>query len=166
MCPTLRLKFQCVSVAKAPYKDANGQDVFHAAFSVVTGGSEENKRFFVATPQGELKFGTFTDVTYFTEGQEYTVSISSDADHAHPAPPMTEEERKKYLDSLTPEARRAFLQQEADIERLHPKMTEEERKRHLASLSPADRKDFIAHEQHSEHPDSPEHSHVKDKTRR
>jgi len=62
-------KFKCVEFTQMEY----GNKV---KFNVVTGNSEENKKFFYLTPYGTIEFGTINPNIIFTPGKEYTVTFS------------------------------------------------------------------------------------------
>ena len=53
-----------------------GIEVTKVKFNVVTGNSEENKKFFYLTPYGTIEFGTINPNIIFTPGKEYTVTFS------------------------------------------------------------------------------------------
>ena len=54
---TTRAKFTLQSIERT--RHWNGKDeIFNLKFSPVTGTSEENKRFFEASPSGSLQLGT------------------------------------------------------------------------------------------------------------
>ena len=67
----MRCKVTCAF--KQPYEDS-----FYLYFSVVTSGSEENKRFFKSTPGGIVNFNIVNkDVAdRFEVGKEYYVDFS------------------------------------------------------------------------------------------
>lgn len=75
-----RCKFQCQEVTKrANWEHSRNKDapefVFEAKFSAVTGDSEENKKFFQWTPNGQLSIGVYTQDA-FKPGKSYYLDIS------------------------------------------------------------------------------------------
>lgn len=71
----IRAKFQCHEVSKLRHWDASGRFLYSAKFSAVTNGSEENKAFFAATPNGSLTLGCFLPDA-FEPGKEYFLEIT------------------------------------------------------------------------------------------
>lgn len=71
----VRCKFTCQSVTKRQHWDRNKGLLYNAEFIAVTDGSEENKKFFEATPLGKLDVGTFKE-DLFVVGQDYYIDIS------------------------------------------------------------------------------------------
>jgi len=72
----VRCKYSCQSVTKRRHWDKNEKRfLFDAEFSAVFGDSEENKKFFEATPSGNLKVGTYKE-DLFEPGKEYFIDIS------------------------------------------------------------------------------------------
>ena len=72
----VRCKYSCQSVTKRRHWDKNEKHfLFEAEFSAVYGDSEENKKFFEATPSGNLKVGTYKE-DLFEPGKEYFIDIS------------------------------------------------------------------------------------------
>lgn len=79
---TIRCKFKCngINETETYVRDSKTntggmKSVFTASFYVVTGESEENKKFFLATPSGELKVGLHADKE-FVVGKEYFIDIT------------------------------------------------------------------------------------------
>lgn len=76
---TVRAKFACNRVTK--YKHGWGgveqTSPFHYnyEFGAVSSGSEENKKFFAATPSGEIKLSALRD-DLFEVGKEYYIDFS------------------------------------------------------------------------------------------
>ena len=70
----VRCKFRCDR--KTQYKITYPKEAFayEYEFSAVTSGSEENKKFWSATPSGTLKISTVNDGT-FEVGKEYYLDI-------------------------------------------------------------------------------------------
>lgn len=69
-----RCKFRCDSVEKA--KGFNGHEfVYTAKFNAVYGDSEENKKFFAATPSGQITLALIVS-DQFQPGKEYYLDIS------------------------------------------------------------------------------------------
>jgi hypothetical protein len=66
---TVRLKFHCLYVDKACRS---------IQFVPVYSGSEENKKFFAATPGGQFSFYTVNEeaLNSFAQGKEYYIDIS------------------------------------------------------------------------------------------
>lgn len=77
---TTRCKFTCTSVKKYSasgwYTEPKADFMYEATFQAVTGGSEENKKFFASTPTGELKVSTVRE-DLFVPGREYFLDISA-----------------------------------------------------------------------------------------
>ena len=79
---TIRCKFLCQSITRSmSYKQNEETKVYEnvpldtANLSVVTGTSEENKKFFASTPSGRLEVGLHNP-NAFEVGKEYYVDIS------------------------------------------------------------------------------------------
>ena len=70
-----RCKFKCDSVRKFHHWDKSKGFLYEAEFSVVTGESEENKKFFAATPSGSLKICSYVE-DRFIPGDEYFIDLS------------------------------------------------------------------------------------------
>ncbi len=82
MPKTIRCKFLCNGInetlqyVRDPETNTSGlKPVFTASLNVVTGQSEENKKFFLSTPCGELKVGLHADKEFIV-GKEYFVDIT------------------------------------------------------------------------------------------
>lgn len=70
----VRCKFTCTEVTKQV--GWSGHPFLWAArFNVVTDGSEENRKFFAATPCGQLSVSTVTS-DMFEVGQDYYLDLS------------------------------------------------------------------------------------------
>lgn len=67
---TVRCKFRCVSVTKYVSGWEDHPVHYNYKFSVVSSGSEENKKFFAATPSGEITLSALKD-DLFDIGQYY-----------------------------------------------------------------------------------------------
>jgi len=70
----VRAKFVCTEVTKRKGWDKVNPFVYDAEFTIVHGDSEENKKFFAATPCGNLKLTTLSMDT-FEVGNEYYLDI-------------------------------------------------------------------------------------------
>lgn len=71
-----RAKFVCTEVTKSKYWDpTKGEFLYSAKLVPVTYGSEENLKFFEATPSGSISIGTFTD-EHFIPGKSYYVDFT------------------------------------------------------------------------------------------
>lgn len=72
---TIRCKFKCTEVTK---REGWGGSPFlySAAFTPVTSGSDENKKFWEATPSGLLSVGTVKE-SAFEVGKEYYLDITA-----------------------------------------------------------------------------------------
>lgn len=69
----IRCKFMCVSVTKRKNWNRDAF-VYEAEFTVVTSGSEENRKFLEATPSGSIKIGTYKD-NMFEPGKAYFLDM-------------------------------------------------------------------------------------------
>lgn len=70
----IQAKFTCTSVTKTKHWiPANGY-LYSARFTAVTGGSEENKKFWEATPNGTLELNSILPDA-FEPGKEYYINI-------------------------------------------------------------------------------------------
>ena len=72
---TIIAKYLCTSVTKSKHWDGRGRFLFTAKMSPVMSGSEENKKFFEATPSGSFEIGMFKDDA-FEPGKEYFLNIT------------------------------------------------------------------------------------------
>lgn len=73
---TTRAKFKCDSVTKTKHWNAAEQEFnYSARFTVVYGDSEENKKFFIATPSGTIEISTIVSDN-FEPGKEYYVDFT------------------------------------------------------------------------------------------
>lgn len=78
---SVRVKFYCSEVVKTfgGKYDERGKYtsgvVFSYKFSVVSTGSEENKKFFASTPSGNMSITAFRD-DLFEIGKEYFADLS------------------------------------------------------------------------------------------
>lgn len=73
---TVRCKFRCTEVTKRTHWDTKkGGYLYSAKFAPVYDGSEENKKFYEATPSGSLEVGTYKQ-DVFAPGQEYYIDIT------------------------------------------------------------------------------------------
>ena len=73
----VRCKFRCVSIETAESWDkAKWPVVYKASFSPVTQGSEENAKFYAATPSGRIEIGAYTIAGCFEVGKEYYLDIT------------------------------------------------------------------------------------------
>lgn len=68
-------KFVCSEVTKRLHWDGSKRNLHTAKFTPVMSGSEENKKFFEATPSGVLEIGQFQE-DLFTPGKEYFLEIT------------------------------------------------------------------------------------------
>lgn len=74
---TTRAKFKCHSVTKASGEGYSGSPewIYSADLQAVYGNSDENKKFFAATPSGQIKLSTLREDT-FTPGKCYYVDFT------------------------------------------------------------------------------------------
>ena len=72
---TVRAKFKCNSVEKRAKWNSSNSFIYDAKFTAVTDNSEENKKFFEATPNGNITLGTLRD-DFFQPGIEYYIDIT------------------------------------------------------------------------------------------
>lgn len=74
-----RCKFTCQSVTKRQHWNQEKRDekrfLYKAEFTAVYGGSEENAKFFEATPSGNLEIGTYKE-DLFEPGVDYFIDIT------------------------------------------------------------------------------------------
>lgn len=72
----VRCKFKCISKTEQLHWDrSKNKYLYQYTFVPVTEGSEENRKFYEATPSGELKLGT-TRLDSFVVGQDYFIDLS------------------------------------------------------------------------------------------
>ena len=71
---TIRCKFECVEVVKRKGWGEN-KFLYAAKFQGVTSGSEENEKFFAATPSGNLEVSTVKD-DLFSVGKTYYLNLT------------------------------------------------------------------------------------------
>jgi len=75
----IRAKFKCISERKFEGWKVQGEDkipfYFDFEFQAVTSGSEENKRFFAATPSGKINLSTINS-GMFEVGREYYIDFT------------------------------------------------------------------------------------------
>lgn len=84
-----RLKVICNELTKRVHWDKSKGFLGGVKLSPVSSGSDENKRFFEATPTGSMEFGTVNQdaLAEFEPGAEYYVTIER---VPPPAPPEAE----------------------------------------------------------------------------
>ena len=70
----VRCKYRCQSVLKKCHWDKLKGFLYESEFLAVHDGSEENKKFFEATPSGSLKLATYKE-DLFQPGKEYYIDI-------------------------------------------------------------------------------------------
>lgn len=70
-----KAKFECVSVTKSKHWDGSGKFLHTAKLIPVVSGSEENKKFFEATPSGSIEIGQFNEES-FVPGKQYYVEFT------------------------------------------------------------------------------------------
>lgn len=70
---TTRCKFTCVSITATLHQSPK-RPLYEARFTAVYGDSEENKKFFEWTPNGELKVGLYKE-NAFEIGKDYFIDI-------------------------------------------------------------------------------------------
>lgn len=71
---TVRAKFKCIEVTKRQ-SWSDTKLLYAAKFSPVTQGSEENKRFYDATPSGHIELATYKE-DLFQVGAEYYIDFT------------------------------------------------------------------------------------------
>ena len=76
----VRCKFRCVAVNE--HEQAGGESNYTVLLEAVTGGSEENERFWRFTPSGRLDFQCLSEAVAaeFVPGSEYFLDISAASD--------------------------------------------------------------------------------------
>jgi hypothetical protein len=73
---SVRAKFRCSGITKREHWDkSQAAFTYDAEFHAVTGGSEENKAFFAATPTGNLKLSTVR-ADLFEPGKDYYLDFT------------------------------------------------------------------------------------------
>lgn len=72
---TVRCKYTCNKVVKSTAWSDKTKFLYEAEFSPVMDGSEENKKFYDATPSGHLKVGTYKQ-DVFEPGKSYYIDIT------------------------------------------------------------------------------------------
>lgn len=70
-----RAKFTCTGVTKRQHWQKDKGFLYDASFSAVTSGSDENKSFFEATPNGQITLHTMQS-DLFEAGREYYVDFT------------------------------------------------------------------------------------------
>jgi len=75
MAATVRCKFMCNSVTKSVHWNDKSRNLYSAKFTVVYGDSEENKKFFEASPSGSFEIGTYKE-DHFEPGKQYYLDIT------------------------------------------------------------------------------------------
>lgn len=70
-------KFRCNNVTKTDHWEKEKGQLASISLSAVIGDGEENKKFFAATPSGDISLGTVNPAAYeeFEEGAEYYVTF-------------------------------------------------------------------------------------------
>lgn len=70
-------KFKCDSVSLSDHWEKEKGQIASISMSPVYGDSEENKKFFAATPSGNISLGTVNPAAYeqFEQGAEYYVTF-------------------------------------------------------------------------------------------
>jgi hypothetical protein len=72
---TTRAKFSCNSITKRKHWNVKEHEFnFDAEFTAVSSGSEEDKKFFAATPSGSIKISTIISDT-FEVGKMYYIDF-------------------------------------------------------------------------------------------
>ncbi len=72
----VRCKMKVQEVVRTERWDKPGAEMATIRANVVTGGSDENKRFFASTPGGRMEINAIDDATLpFKPGQEVYVEI-------------------------------------------------------------------------------------------
>jgi len=71
----IRCKMHCQAVKKAVHWNKDQGFIYQAEFSVVSQGSEEDDKFFAATPGGNLTLSTMA-VDAFEAGKDYYVDLT------------------------------------------------------------------------------------------
>lgn len=71
----IRAKFTCNSITKRKGWSGTSDFLYDYSFSVVTSGSEENKKFYGSTPGGEIKL-TAVGAELFEPGKEYYLDFN------------------------------------------------------------------------------------------
>ena len=75
---SVRCKFTVISVTRRKHWDRAKGDLFDIEMHPVSSGSDENKAFYEATPNGAIKFGTVNQAAAesLELGAEYYIDIS------------------------------------------------------------------------------------------
>lgn len=71
----VRCKFRCDKVTKTKHWSPDKGYLYGVEMSPVSGGSEENKSFWEATPGGKVEFYSINEPK-FEPGKEYYIDIS------------------------------------------------------------------------------------------
>ena len=71
----VRCKFLCTETGESKGWNTEHPILHRAKLIPVTGNSEENKKFFAATPSGEFNVGTISD-KHFQVGEQYFIDIT------------------------------------------------------------------------------------------
>lgn len=77
----VRCKYSCHEITKTKNWDSKSPNkwLYRARFGVVSATSEENKKFFEATPSGTIEVGTYKE-DHFEPGKEYFVDFTEAPD--------------------------------------------------------------------------------------
>ena len=70
-----RAKFTCTGVTKSKHWQADKGFLYAATFIAVTSGSEENKSFFEASPNGQITLSTVKE-DVFEPGKNYYIDFT------------------------------------------------------------------------------------------
>ncbi len=75
----VRCMFVCNSITKKKRWDKQEGFLYEAEFSAISGKDEESKKFFEATPFGNLRVGTF-NADLFIPGKSYYLDLTEVAE--------------------------------------------------------------------------------------
>lgn len=76
---SVKAKFRCTGITKTDHWEKEKGQLASISFQAVVGdgNNEENKKFFAATPNGQITLGTVNPAAYeqFEQGKEYYVTF-------------------------------------------------------------------------------------------